>query len=125
LGIRQVGKAPDFDSGIRWFESIIPSQRSVAQWKSAGLRNQASGVRISPDRPNNKENDMKPVFFKNRMNNERFVCEDVRAVDVIDGVEYLVVHRPNEQRMFKMRRDALEKVNGVASVMDARLSVKQ
>ena len=59
------------------------------------------------------------------MNNERFVCEDVRAVDVIDGVEYLVVHRPNEQRMFKMRRDALEKVNGVASVMDARLSVKQ
>ena len=26
LGIRQVGKASDFDSDIRWFESIIPSQ---------------------------------------------------------------------------------------------------
>ena len=26
-------------------------KRSVAQWKSSGLRNQQSGVRISPDRP--------------------------------------------------------------------------
>ena len=68
---------------------------------------------------------MKPVFFRNRLNGERFVCEDTRIVETIDGVEYLVVHRPNEQRVFKMRRDALEKVNGVASVMDARLSVKQ
>jgi hypothetical protein len=31
LGIRQVGKAPDFDSGIRWFESIIPSQAPIDQ----------------------------------------------------------------------------------------------
>ena len=61
---------------------------------------------------------MKPVLFKNRMNNERFVCEDVRAVDVIDGVEYLVVHRPNEQRMFKMRKDALEKVNTPVAQLD-------
>ena len=68
---------------------------------------------------------MKPQFFKNRLNGERFVCEDTRIVETIDGVEYLVVHRPNEQRMFKMRRDALERVNGVASVLDARLSVKQ
>ena len=68
---------------------------------------------------------MKPVIFKNRFNGERFVCEDTRAVETIDGVEYLLVHRPNENRQFKMRRDALERVNGVASVMDARLSVKQ
>jgi len=45
---------------------------------------------------------MKPQFFKNRLNGERFVCEDVRAVEQIDGVEYLVVHRPNEHRSFKM-----------------------
>ena len=56
---------------------------------------------------------MKPVLFKNRMNNERFVCEDVRAVEQIDGVEYLTVHRPNEHRSFKMRRDALEKDTAV------------
>ena len=68
---------------------------------------------------------MKPMMFKNRVNGERFVCEDTRAVEQIDGVEYLVVHRPDEQRSFKMRRDALEKINGVGSVVAARLSVKQ
>ena len=52
---------------------------------------------------------MKPTLFKNRMNNERFICDDTRVTEFIEGVEYLVVHRPNETRMFKMRRDALEK----------------
>jgi hypothetical protein len=53
---------------------------------------------------------MKPVIFKNKFNNDRFVCEDVRAVENIDGVEYLIVHRLGEHRPFKMRKDALEKV---------------
>ena len=52
---------------------------------------------------------MKTMTFKNRLNGERFICDDVRAVEVIDGVEYLIVHRPNEHRAFKMRKDALEK----------------
>jgi len=56
---------------------------------------------------------MKPVHFRNRVNHERFICEDTRAVEHIDGVEYLLVHRPNEQRSFKMRRDALEKDTAV------------
>ena len=47
------------------------------------------------------------------MNGERFVCDNVRTVEVIDGVEYLVVHRPNEHRTFKMRKDALEKDTAV------------
>ncbi len=56
---------------------------------------------------------MKPVTFKNRMNGERFVCDNVRTVEVIDGVEYLIVHRPNEHRLFKMRKDVLEKDTAV------------
>ena len=52
---------------------------------------------------------MKSMNFKNRLNGERFVCDDVRTVEVIEGVEYLIVHRPNEHRMFKMRKDVLEK----------------
>lgn len=52
---------------------------------------------------------MKSVTLRNVLNGERFVCDDVRAVEVIEGVEYLVVHRPNEHRHFKMRKDALEK----------------
>jgi hypothetical protein len=52
---------------------------------------------------------MKPIAFRNRLNNERVVCEDVRNVERIDDVEYLVVHRPENNRMFLMRKDALEK----------------
>ena len=54
---------------------------------------------------------MKPTMFKNRLNSDVFVCDDLRLTENIDGVEYLVVHRPNEHRPFKMRRDALEKIN--------------
>lgn len=54
---------------------------------------------------------MKPVIFRNRLNGERFVCEDIRAVEKIDEVEYLIVHRPDEYRQFKMRKDALEKIS--------------
>lgn len=56
---------------------------------------------------------MKPMTFKNRLNGERFVCDDVRTVEVIDDVEYLLVHRPTEHRIFKMRKDALEKDTAV------------
>ena len=61
---------------------------------------------------------MKPVTFKNRFNGERFICEDVRTVEHIDGVEYLIVRRPKEQRTFKMRRDALERVNTPVAQLD-------
>jgi hypothetical protein len=52
---------------------------------------------------------MKPTYLRNSVNGERFVCEDPRFVETIEGVDYLVVHRPNESRTFKMRRDALVK----------------
>lgn len=54
---------------------------------------------------------MKAVTFKNRMNNEQFLCDDVRTVQHIDGVEYLLVHKIAQDRKFLMRKDALEKVN--------------
>ena len=65
---------------------------------------------------------MKAMTFKNRMNGERFVCEDIKTVEVIDGIEYLFVHRPNEQRMFKMRKDAL--VKDTATLPTSKQSVK-
>ena len=52
---------------------------------------------------------MKPMAFRNQLNGERFVCEDTRAVEVIDGIEYLLVHRPNEFRTLKIRKDVLIK----------------
>lgn len=53
---------------------------------------------------------MKSTLFKNKLNNERFVCDDIRMTENIDGVEYIIVHRPNEHRHFKMRKDVLEKI---------------
>jgi len=53
---------------------------------------------------------MKTVVFKNRRSNEKFVCDNVRDVRVIEGVEYLQVHRPDNPRNFLMRKDALERV---------------
>lgn len=57
-----------------------------------------------------KENTMKSATFRNKLNSELFVCEDVRNVQVIDNVEYLVVHKQHNTRPFLMRKDALEKV---------------
>ena len=56
---------------------------------------------------------MKPVIFKNRMNNDRFICNDTRLTETIDGIVYLLVHRPDNTRQFLMRKDALEKDTAV------------
>jgi hypothetical protein len=53
---------------------------------------------------------MKSVTLRNILNGERFVCDDFRQVEVIDGVEFLYVRRLNEQRVLKMRKDILERV---------------
>jgi hypothetical protein len=56
---------------------------------------------------------MKAVTMKNRFNNERVVCDDVRDIRLIEGIEYLVVrHQENANRTFLMRKDALQKVTG-------------
>ena len=72
---------------------------------------------------------MKAITFKNRFNGERVVCNDPKAVQVIDGIEYLLVSKTVQDRKFLMRKEALEKIkaqiNGVSSVVVAQLSVKQ
>lgn len=68
---------------------------------------------------------MKSMLFVNERNGERVVCDNIRDVRVIEGVDYLVVHKEENPRPFMMRKDALKKVNDVSSVVAARLSVKQ
>jgi hypothetical protein len=48
--------------------------------------------------------------FVNIVTNEQFVCPDVRAVQTIDGVEYIAVQRPGTERIFLMRKEALKPV---------------
>jgi hypothetical protein len=53
---------------------------------------------------------VKSITFKNKFNGERVVCKDIKAVQVIDGVEYLLV-TTLQNRTHLMRKDALEKVS--------------
>ena len=50
------------------------------------------------------------------MNSETFYCDNLRLVETIDGVEYLLVQRPGQSRHFLMRKDALEKVKNTPVV---------
>jgi len=54
---------------------------------------------------------MRPITLKNRLNNDRFICDDIKITEIIDGVEYLLVKRLGENRKFLMRKEALEKVD--------------
>lgn len=56
---------------------------------------------------------MKPVILRNKLNGEEFICSNLKQVDVIDGVEYLIVNRYGSDRSFLMRKDVLEKVSKV------------
>lgn len=58
----------------------------------------------------NKELIMKQITFENIFNHERFKCNDVRDVQIIDGVEYLKVNRLGNDRILLMRKDSLKKV---------------
>ena len=53
---------------------------------------------------------MKTITFKNRFNGDIVVCKDVKAIQVIDGIEYLLVSKTIQDRKFLMRKDALEKI---------------
>ena len=51
---------------------------------------------------------MKTITFKNRFNGEQVVCNDMKSVQVIDGIEYILVSKTVQDRKFLMRKDALE-----------------
>ena len=56
-----------------------------------------------------KEKNMKQINLRNRLNGEKFVSDDFRQSELIDGIEYVVVRRPGNDRRFLMRKDILEK----------------
>lgn len=61
--------------------------------------------------------------FKNRLNGELFYCNDPRLTQQIDGIDYLLVSRPGQNRQFLMRRDVLDKVPTVKKVKDKKVQV--
>lgn len=52
----------------------------------------------------------KPILFENIRNRERWVCEDVTKINIISDVEYLYVHKPDNDRLFMIRKESLRKI---------------
>ena len=67
---------------------------------------------------------MRPMLFRNVLNGEQFVCDDTRHVELIDGIEYLIVHRVGEHRVFKMRRDILKKDSSMIERRSQKIAKK-
>ena len=54
---------------------------------------------------------MKKVFFENIVNKEKFFCNNLKDVRVIDGIEYLRVFRIGTQRDCLIKKDSLKKIS--------------
>jgi hypothetical protein len=55
---------------------------------------------------------MKPMYFKNRLTGEEFICDDIKKdKQFIEGIEFLIVRRSLSPRPFLMRKDALLKID--------------
>ena len=52
----------------------------------------------------------KPVVFENKITLERLICDNINLKRYFDGITWLSVHRPGEERRFLMREDALRPV---------------
>ena len=52
----------------------------------------------------------KTKIFENKITLERYICDDIRMVRKLDGVEYLSVRRVGEERKVLMRKDSLQEV---------------
>ena len=53
---------------------------------------------------------MKPIIFENPRTREQVICDDVRNIAVIEGEEYLAVRRPDQPRVFLIKRSAVVRV---------------
>jgi hypothetical protein len=51
---------------------------------------------------------MKSVYLKNKITSEQFICDNIKDVQHIDGVEYLLIRRLGTDRLLKMRRDIFD-----------------
>ena len=81
--VRQWTRLPRFERGRREFESLQGCQ---------------------------KEKNMKPITFENQFNHEKLICDNIRNVQMIDGIEYLTVRRQDQTRTFLIRKDSLKKI---------------
>ncbi|NBP58426.1 hypothetical protein EBU71_18215 [bacterium] len=53
---------------------------------------------------------MKEIQLQNIFNKEILRCDNLKDIEVIDGVEYLRVKKDDKGKKFLMRRDSLKKL---------------
>jgi hypothetical protein len=51
-----------------------------------------------------------PVIFENKITLERLICDNINRKRYFDGVEWLSVRRPDTERKFLIRADALRRI---------------
>lgn len=54
---------------------------------------------------------MKSIVFENPFNHEHLICDNVKEIQIIDGVEYLTVYKKDQSKKFLFRKDILKKVD--------------
>jgi hypothetical protein len=52
----------------------------------------------------------KTKLFENKITLERYICDNIRMVRVLEGHEFLSVRRLDDDRKFLIRRDSLREV---------------
>jgi hypothetical protein len=52
----------------------------------------------------------KPIRLRNILSNEIWICEDYSNIKLVDGVEFIEVHRENNPRKFWMNKTTLIKI---------------
>jgi hypothetical protein len=61
----------------------------------------------------NKSIPIKTINLVNPMNGDTWCCNNYDNVKIIDGIDYITVHKPdNDKRTFLMRKDALKVSKG-------------
>lgn len=53
---------------------------------------------------------MESIMFENKINHDKFLCDNIKDIRIIDGVEYLPVHTIATNRIVLIRKDTLQKV---------------
>lgn len=62
---------------------------------------------------NKLTNNQKPIFLKNLLSNEVWICEDYTKVKIVGGVEFIEVYKPENPRKFLMNKASLTKVKSL------------
>jgi len=58
----------------------------------------------------------KTTILRNPLNSDEWFCDDYSLVKNIDGVSYITVYKPNDnKRTFLMRKDALKVTSSALS----------